>query len=295
VTSRMKTKIGMWIGGAILLIAAGYASWVYSQKYVSTDDAYVNADVVKIAAQVTGPISHLYVVNNEFVEKAQPLFDIDPTPFQLAVEATDAAVALKQAQLVDAKATVGRTLNLVKEKTLSPQAGDDATASMKIAEASLQSAKVTLEQAKLDLQHAHVTAPIAGFITNMSVYEGTTVQANQPFFALISHAYYWVDANFKETELALIRPGQRVVIQVDIYPEDKLEGIIDSISRGSGSVFSLLPPQNETGNWVKVTQRIPVRVRILNPPRDKPLRIGTSATVTVYVNSKIKFLYNFVN
>jgi membrane fusion protein (multidrug efflux system) len=288
--NRMKKKKAIWAVIILLLIVAGYAYSIYSQRYVSTDDAYVNADVVQMAAQVTGPISHLYIVNNEFVKKDQPLLDIDPTPFQLAVEAADAAVTLKQAQLDDAKKTTERTMDLVKKKTVSSQAGDDAVAALKIAEAALHSTKVTLAQAKLDLTHAHVIAPISGFITNMAVYEGTTINANQPLFALISNAYYWIDANFKETELSLIRPGQRVVIQVDIYPEDHLEGVVDSISKGSGSVFSLLPPQNATGNWVKVTQRVPVKVRILNPPQDRPLRIGTSATVTVYVNSNLKFL-----
>ena len=139
-TNRMKKKIATWIGCTVLLLAAGYAYWVYSQQYVTTDDAYVNADIVHIAAQVTGPISHLYVANNEFVEQAQPLLDIDPTPFQLAVEAADAALVLKQKQLE--KMTV--------------------TAERRLEETSLQGAKRKLEQAKLDLEHAHVTAPVAG-------------------------------------------------------------------------------------------------------------------------------------
>ncbi|MDE2089643.1 MAG: HlyD family secretion protein, partial [Gammaproteobacteria bacterium] len=90
-----------------------------------------------------------------------------------------------------------------------------------------------------------------------------------------------VDANFKETDLQAIRPGQPAVIYVDMYPDHHFRGVVESISGGSGAAFSLLPPQNATGNWVKVTQRVPVRVRILDPSPSHPLRVGTSATVTV--------------
>jgi membrane fusion protein (multidrug efflux system) len=107
-------------------------------------------------------------------------------------------------------------------------------------------------------------------------------------FALISNSEFWVDANFKETELEHIHPGQLANIYVDMYPGHTFSGVVESISGGTGSAFSLLPPQNATGNWVKVAQRVPVRIRVLNPEQDFPLRIGTSASVRISLRSYLK-------
>ena len=103
------------------------------------------------------------------------------------------------------------------------------------------------------------------------------------FLCSMSDEQFWIDANFKETEIEGIRPGQIAVIVTDMYPNHPFKGVVESISRGSGSIFSLLPPQNATGNWVKVTQRVPVRIRVLNPNTQFPLRIGTSAKITIHL------------
>jgi membrane fusion protein, multidrug efflux system len=113
------------------------------------------------------------------------------------------------------------------------------------------------------------------------------ITAYQPIFALISDESFWADTNFKETEMEKIRPGQAAKIEVDMYPGHVFNGVVESISGGAGAAFSLLPPQNATGNWVKVTQRVPVRIQILNPDPRYPLRIGTSALVTVKLHQRV--------
>jgi membrane fusion protein (multidrug efflux system) len=108
------------------------------------------------------------------------------------------------------------------------------------------------------------------------------VQAGTPAFAIVEDGHWWVDANFKETDLGRIKPGQKATISLDMYSGLTLDGEVESISAGSGATFSVLPPENATGNWVKVTQRFPVRVRITSAPDpNKPLRLGASATVTI--------------
>ena len=116
---------------------------------------------------------------------------------------------------------------------------------------------------------------------SLSLRPGNTVQPGAPLFVVIGDQDYWVDANFKETELKEIRPGQKATIKSDVYPDHPFHGVVQSLSGGSGTAFSLLPAQNATGNWVKVTQRVPVRIRVEDPDPQHPLRIGTTATVKV--------------
>ncbi len=124
-------------------------------------------------------------------------------------------------------------------------------------------------------------APTAGLGANLTLQPGNTVQPGVPLFVVISDNEFWVDANFKETQLKEIRTGQHAQVTVDMYPDHPFRGTVQSLAGGSGTAFSLLPPQNATGNWVKVTQRVPVRIRVEDPDPQHPLRIGTSATVDV--------------
>ena len=120
-------------------------------------------------------------------------------------------------------------------------------------------------------------------MTNLSLVAGSNVMANAPIAALIVDNSFWVDANFKETQLAGLHPAQPDDIVVDMYPDKTFHGIVASISGGTGTALSLLPPQNATGNWVKVTQRVPVRVRITDADPEHPLRVGATAAVTIRV------------
>jgi membrane fusion protein (multidrug efflux system) len=145
-----------------------------------------------------------------------------------------------------------------------------------------RAAAAGLDKATHDRVQTHVTAPAAGWVTNVSLRPGAIVQAGTPAFAIVEDGDWWVDANFKETDLGRIKPGQKAAIHLDMYPGLTLDGAVESISAGSGATFSVLPPENATGNWVKVTQRFPIRIKITSAPNpDKPLRMGSSASVTI--------------
>lgn len=146
----------------------------------------------------------------------------------------------------------------------------------------LRAASAQLDKATHERVKTNVTAPANGWVSNVSLRPGSVVQAGTPAFAVIEDGKWWVDANFKETDLGRIKLGQKATVRLDMYPGLTLDGVVESISAGSGATFSVLPPENATGNWVKVTQRFPVRIRITTAPDvDKPLRSGSSAAVTI--------------
>jgi len=145
----------------------------------------------------------------------------------------------------------------------------------------LRAAAAQLTKATHDRVKTHATAPADGLLSNVTLRPGATVQAGAPLFAIIEANRWWVDANFKETDVARIKVGQPATVRLDMYPGVNFDGTVESISSGSGASFSVLPPENASGNWVKVTQRFPVRISLANPPADKPLRVGASATVMI--------------
>jgi len=267
---------------ALLIGLCLFWVWHYFQTHISTDNAYVNANSIQIATQVSGPILSLQVDNNQVVKAGDPLFEIDPEPFQVAIEEAVAQVLQDKAQYKNTLVNLERIQNLVTKKFLSPEEKDNAITSVDVASAHLKLAEAKLKQAELALRYTKVFAPTDGLINHLSLRPGTTVQAQVPLFVLISHQQYWVDANFKETELNNIRPQQKAKITLDMYPDQTFTGVVDSISASTGTAFSLLPPQNATGNWVKVTQRIPVKVLISVPNPHFPLRVGATANVTIY-------------
>ncbi len=314
---------------ALLVVAAlgGIGYQQYSSRYRSTENAYLNADVIPVAAQVAGPVINVYVKDNQHVHKGDVLFDIDPEPFRIALARAEAnlaqamqnsrqdtaEVAAARAQveqttmdLRNARATYNRDKELVAQRFLSQQSADDAQTRVETLEAALQQARAKLTkalsapakpqeradvlraqaeiaQARLDLEHAHVTAMMDGQISNLSLTPGSLVGIGNPLFALIADNSFHIDANFKETELPGIHPGQEVDIKIDMYPGQTFKGKVESLSGGTGTAFSLLPPQNATGNWVKIAQRVPVRIKLAPTDADHPLRIGATATVTVHL------------
>jgi membrane fusion protein (multidrug efflux system) len=148
----------------------------------------------------------------------------------------------------------------------------------------IKEAKAKLEQARLDLGYTKIRARIAGYITRRQVQVGNWVQPGQPLMMLVplKTSKLWIQANYKETQLTHVYIGQLAKVQVDTYPGVKFKGRVDSIMAGTGSAFSLLPPENATGNWVKVVQRVPVKVELLPPfPANRPLRLGMSTEVTI--------------
>jgi membrane fusion protein (multidrug efflux system) len=154
----------------------------------------------------------------------------------------------------------------------------------------IKEARAQLEQARLNLGYTRITAEISGYITKRQVEVGNWVIPGQPLLMLVPLDYHqlWIQANYKETELNHVYIGQPVTVTVDTYPGVKFKGVVDSIMAGTGSAFSLLPPENATGNWVKVVQRIPVKVVLLPPfPENKPLRLGMSTITTIDTRKRV--------
>jgi membrane fusion protein (multidrug efflux system) len=148
----------------------------------------------------------------------------------------------------------------------------------------LKEAKARLEQARLNLSYTDIKAHIDGYVTKRQVEVGNWLQPGQPLMALVplKISDLWIESNYKETQLTHVYIGQPAEVTVDTYPGIKFKGTVDSIMAGTGSAFTLLPPENATGNWVKVVQRVPVKIVLLPPfPEDKPLRLGMSSIVTI--------------
>ena len=193
---------------------------------------------------------------------------------QQNIDQSSAALRSAEGQVEVAKAQV-TTAELI------PQNIAQAEANVKQLEGQVMQMQGSLEQAELNLSYAHVVAPQDGFVTNRNVEMGNYVQPGAQIMALVT-PQIWITANFKETELTRMRPGQRVDISVDAYPDLSLKGYVDSVQQGSGSVFSAFPPQNATGNFVKIVQRVPVKIIIdqgLAPNQMLPLGLSTVPTV----------------
>ncbi|MGB8516636.1 MAG: HlyD family secretion protein [Gallionella sp.] len=311
---------------ALLLVLLGGLAYVYlTQDTRNTENAYINADVVNVAALVSGRVIAVHVKDNQTVRKGDALFEIDPEPYAIALQRAQADLALARqsarqdnAEVALARAQIGQTegdinnarstytrdQELLDQHFLSQQAVDDAKTRLQDLKSNQEQAQAKLSkalaipvqaeqrgdvlkaqaeiaQAQLDLAHTHIVAEQDGQISNLTLTAGSLVGAGAPLFALIAQDSFHIDANFKETELHGIRAGQAVDIQIDMYPKQHFKGIVESLSGGTGTAFSLLPPQNATGNWVKIAQRVPVRIKFAATDTDHPLRIGATATVSV--------------
>lgn len=310
-------------------VVGGYFLYRNSQRFASTDDAYIQADIVQIAPQVSGVVTKVHAVNNQHVDEGAPLFDIDSASFGIAVEAAQAAfdeaveavgasnagvnaaaahVRQAEAALSNARTEAVRARQLRQAGSLSVSGLDAREATLKQAEATLaaslaeleraqqtagrtgkdnarlRAASAALHKAQLDLTYAEVRAPASGWVSNLTLREGTFAAMGRPQFSLVEDNEWWVDAHFKETDITRLRAGQSAEVTIDMYPDLTLKGTVQSISAGSGASFSLLPPENASGNWVKVTQRYTVRIKIDGrPPGGEALRVGASANVVVAI------------
>jgi membrane fusion protein (multidrug efflux system) len=208
---------------------------------------------------------------------------------QVAKEAADAAVNQARAQLTSAE--IARSAAHTRVAEAKGRLGQStpieaqiaaAHAAVDVARAQAQAAEARLQTQRLIFGYLSVRAPVDGTISRMSAHEGQLLSAGQGIAELVPNATYIV-ANFKETQIGRMRPGQLATIEVDAFDGDTLTGKVDSISSGTGARFALLPPDNATGNFVKIVQRVPVRISIMDAPKDRVLRAGLSADVTVHV------------
>lgn len=232
------------------------------------------------------------------------------------VDAASAGVHLADSQLGQAQIDYDRAKTLKDQGVASLESYDQAQTALKVAVANkalaahqleqaraalgqevgkdhsrynrpiVEQAEAALAAAKLDLTYTQIVAPFDGIVTHKTAHAGHRVQVGEPLMAVVPVRRLYVTANFKETQLTDVRVGQKAEIEADIYPGYTFRGHIDSISMGTGAAFSLLPPENATGNWVKVVQRVPVKVVLDQAiPEDKPLRLGLSVEVSINVSN----------
>jgi membrane fusion protein (multidrug efflux system) len=319
------------LAGVVAVCAIGYAGyWYRYARYVeSTDDCYVNGDVVQITTEIPGTVIQLHADDTQSVARDQLLLELDPADAevatsnaeanlarsvravralfakaeQLRAEIRDRDVALRQAEQDNQ-----RRVGLVSDGAVSSEEFQHTQDRVTEVRASLNEAQEELNEttaqidrtdipthpqvlaamaavrdASLALRRTRVTAPLSGVIAQRSVQVGQRVAAGTPLMGIVALDAVWVDANFKEVQLRNMRVGQPVTLRADVYGGKVVyHGKIVGLSAGSGTAFALLPAQNASGNWIKIVQRLPVRVELdAAELREHPLRIGLSVTADV--------------
>jgi membrane fusion protein (multidrug efflux system) len=300
---------------AVLILGAVLAYYFIAVRpYETTDDAFIDGHAIQISPQVAGHVLQLFVTDNQFVKKGDPLVQIDPRDYDVVVAQARANLAAAKSRSAEARqqvivarakadqdraavssaeadakladADLGR-YQAVEKRAISQQQLDAAVATAQSTQASLevarkkadasaaqvgqdeaqvptadagvQQAEAALRQSELNRSYADIVAPEDGWVTRRVVEVGQYVQVGQALLAVVQ-PNAWITANFKETQLAYMKPGQPVWIEIDAYPRKKYKGHVDSIQAGTGAQFSLLPPENAAGNYVKVVQRMPVKI-----------------------------------
>ncbi len=277
-----KVRILTAIGGGIFLI------WLlffihHSLCWVSTDDAFIEGHVSPISPKVSAHVLKVLVNDNQTVTAGDLLIELDPNDYVVRNEMAKADLKAAQAEEEQAKKDVERYKKLDANDEISKQQFDRALLKAHTTEAQVAAAKARVEQTNLEVSYTKIFAPVSGQVTRKSVELGALVQPGQ-FLLAIVQPEKWVVANFKETELTHMVPGQKVKIKIDSYPGKTFKGHVDSIQRGTGARFSLLPPENATGNYVKVVQRVPVKIVFdENPDAEHPLALGMSVVPEVNI------------
>ncbi|WP_201190700.1 efflux RND transporter periplasmic adaptor subunit [Pseudomonas fluorescens] len=318
---------------AVVVILAGVGVWGYHEFYgrwnESTDDTYVNGNVVEITPLVTGTVVSIGADDGDLVHEGQVLVNFDPNDAEVGLQSAQANLArtvrqvrglysnvdgmkaqvnAQQAEVQKAQDNFTRRKNLAAGGAISQEelshARDDLTSAQNALANARQQLKTTsalvddtvvsshpdvmaaaaqVRQAYLNKARSTLIAPVTGYVAKRSVQLGQRVQPGTALMAVIPLDQLWIDANFKETQLRDMRIGQPVDIEADLYGSDvKFSGTVDSLGAGTGSAFALLPAQNATGNWIKIVQRVPVRIHINAQELARhPLRVGLSTQVEV--------------
>ena len=317
--------------GPVALVVGALALYLMTGRYVSEEDAYVQAVSASVSAQISGQVIGIAAKSNAQVKKDDPLFNIDSEPYRIALANAEAQLGIardqahtlietyraRQKQIDEARATVDYTqTNYERQQQLyntgaAPRATlDAAIRDFQAAKANLASlekeaaaalaqlggnpdspvdeqstvrqAQASVDLAARNLRLTSVVAPFDGILHNVeSIAIGVFLNAGQSAFPLVSARDLYIEANIRETDLTYVREGNSARVIVDAYPDTPIAARVTSLAPASGSVFALLPPQNATGNWVKVVQRIPVRLFFDQPANHPPLRAGMSVKISI--------------
>ncbi|BFO06193.1 HlyD family secretion protein [Pseudomonas guariconensis] len=295
-----------------LALVLGWFAWDYYTRAPWTRDARVRADVVTLSAEVAGRIIELPIHDNQFVKQGELLLQIDPARYELAVLHAERAVEVARAALGQSKASIVANEALLKQRRSEEQrrrrlqslsaisaeewekSGTDVAvaqadllreqSNLGLAQANVQLAEAILKQARLDLERTRVTAPVSGYVTNLLTRQGDFAQSGTPLLALVDSSSFHVSGYFEETKLPKIKVGSHA--RIALMSGEVLEGTVESIA------YAITDRENQPGNrllanvnpsytWVKLAQRIPVRLRLERSADAPPLRAGTTATVTI--------------
>jgi membrane fusion protein, multidrug efflux system len=331
---RIGRRVSLIAGLAAALVVAavfGVRLWRYYQTHVSTDDAYVQADIAQVTARIDGTIIELLAEENAHLRQGDPILKLDPAEYVLKLREAEAAVANAIHSVEEMKATVltaestlavaeaefaqlrldharaeqlagrdvvpkerlDRTSNALRAGEARVEAARREVARARAAlgvpldapatdQASVRQAVAARDVAALQLSYTDIRAPITGVLARRTIEIGQRIEKGQPLSMLVPLSRVYVVANFKETQLAAVRVGQPARIVADVYPGVVYHGRVESLAPGSGAAFALLPPENASGNWVKVVQRVPVRIALDEPPHDaRPLRVSLSVVATI--------------
>ncbi|MDP7617454.1 MAG: HlyD family secretion protein [Arenicellales bacterium] len=319
----------------LLAICVGLYLYAAGGRYVSTDNAYVKANVIIISPEISGRVTSVLVVDNQAVEANDILLQLDSSPLEITLNRARAQMAVIRTELESLRADYGETVvqaqqaedkvrhldkrykrqrKLLKQGLSSEEKHDEAKHNLQVARREVQiiqqrvqrvlaqlagnevlpvdqhprylTAQTTYDQAAIDLKATTIRAPASGIVSNMKLQVGEYAQAGKPIFSLIENQPIWVEANLKETQLTHILPGQQATIVADAYPDKIWESVISSIAPATGAEFSILPPQNASGNWVKVVQRIPINLVITDQTGGPQLRAGMTVSVRIDTRRK---------
>ncbi len=249
-TKFQKILLGAGLGFSLLVAVTGYL--IYSSHHETTDDAYTTGHVHDIASRVAGTVIDVAVDDNDFVKKGQVLVQLDPRDFQVQVDRAQADYKRAKADFERMQVLRG-TLN--GNMAISKQEYDQM-------EANLGVAKAALDDAQNQLDYCTIRAPEDGRVGDKTVQTGNRIAVGTVLMSVVQDV--WIVANYKETQVGKMTKGQKVSVSIDEISGHTFTGRIDSFSPGSGSVFALLPPENATGNFTKIVQRVPVKI-LLDP------------------------------
>ncbi len=279
-----KKKIFSIIGVLVVLVASYFIFEHF--MYVETDNAFIEAHSLLISAKVPGFIKEIFVNDGQKVKKGQLLVQIDDRDYRAAFEAAQSEVLSLEARKKDTEKNYYRLKELVAKSVVSQQQYDAAAASYNEIKARYDSAKSRATQSELNLENTQLKAPSDGIVARASAEIGQLANPGMALVGFVSSEQRWIMANFKETELSQVKVGKQVDIKIDALDGKKFNGEVESISSATGSTFTLLPPDNATGNFTKVVQRVPVKIKMLNlSEQDKDtMQAGLSAIVKVHIH-----------
>lgn len=280
----MNTKKKILFGiGAVTALVAIYFIYEYFM-YVTTDNAQIQAHTVMLAPKVPGYVVDVKVQEGDFVKKGSLLLSIDDRDYTNTLHKMQNDLGSMQARRKDAESNHHRLQSLYSKGAVSQQQYETALAGYTELKSKYEAISAQVSQAELNLQYTKIVAPSDGFIAKKNVEPGQFASPGVPVIGFVDAGERWVVANFKETQIQNIKIGSLVDIDLDAYPSKDFTGKVVSLSSATGATFTLLPPDNATGNFTKVVQRIPVKISIENfKPEDiEFLKAGLSVDVKVH-------------